>query len=57
MSKTYKQVIRLLESDPDIEVSSRGVSRNSATGDEYDRVIYHNKREDLWFNIEKPRES
>lgn len=52
MNKTHERIIQLLENDPGVEITTRSITSNSKTGQEYDRVIYHNSHADIWFVIE-----
>ncbi len=55
MSDTYNSIIAMLDADPSVKCDKRDVSHSPETEQEYDRVIYHDAQEDLWFNIERPR--
>ncbi len=55
MDEIYDKIIELLEADADIEIVSQSVSTNFQTGERYDKIVYHNKRTDTWFDIEKPK--
>lgn len=48
--------MKCLKCSKKMVVTSKDVSHNDKTGQKYSRTIYHCKKDDVWSNIEIPKE-